>query len=270
MILLNSKRFANCYYQKIGEGFPIILLHGFGEDARIWEKQVEVLQNYFTVIVPDIPGSGQSTLPLETMSMELMADYIKEIMGQEGIEQTILFGHSMGGYAALAFALTYSSCLLGLGLVHSSAFEDTVEKKKVRDQGVSILQKGGKEQFLKALIPFIYSELSKTTFLNEINQHLTRALEISSEALIAYYLAMKNRPDRTEVLRNATFPVFIFAGKEDPAVPMPISLQQGYLAKHTHFEMIEGIGHMGMYEASEQLNESIIAYCDFLLTAKKT
>lgn len=266
MIQLQSERFINSYYHKLGEGFPIVLLHGFAEDDRIWDKQISVFQRLYQVIIPNIPGTRKSALPIEKMSMELIADFINEILIQEKIETCILFGHSMGGYAAMAFLEKYAYKLAGLGLVHSSVYSDTEEKKETRRKGIKILQEGGKVQFLKALIPNIVSPHSKDKCEQEIEYHLTSALEISPESLIAYYEAMLNRPDRSHLLLNTDLPVFIFAGKDDVAVPVQTSLQQSYLAKHTYFELINRVGHMGMYEAVDLLNESAIKYVNTVLS----
>jgi pimeloyl-ACP methyl ester carboxylesterase len=268
LILLQSQRFSCCYYKKCGTGFPIVLLHGFAETHSIWEKQIEILQNHFTLIIPDVPGSGHSQLCPETMTMELIADFVQEILIQENINQVFLFGHSMGGYATMVFVEKNSNYLKGFGLVHSSVFEDTEEKKKMRDQGIEILKKGGKTSFLKALISNIYSEHSKKSCVTDIENHLTNALAISSESLIAYYKAMKDRTDKIFTLQNTNLTAFIFSGKEDNAIPMETSLKQSSLALHTDFHLVNHIGHMGMYEAVDYLSLSIINYCNYTLQTK--
>jgi pimeloyl-ACP methyl ester carboxylesterase len=60
IVQLNSTRFRNCFYQKIGYGKPVFLVHGFGEDATIFKHQTDDLQNSFELIIPDLPGSGTS------------------------------------------------------------------------------------------------------------------------------------------------------------------------------------------------------------------
>ena len=63
IIELNSKQFPNTYYQKKGYGPHVFLIHGFGEDAMIWSHQIACLQDHYTVLIPDLPGSGKSNLP---------------------------------------------------------------------------------------------------------------------------------------------------------------------------------------------------------------
>ena len=107
-------------YQVIGEGSPVMLVHGFGEDQSVWENQVPVLQRHFRVILPDLPGSGESALT-DDVSMEGMAKVLKAILDELAIESCIMVGHSMGGYVTLAFADLYHGSLRALGLFHSSS-----------------------------------------------------------------------------------------------------------------------------------------------------
>src|SRR6185436_1661479 len=92
----------NICYEVIGEGPPVLLIHGFGEDSDVWKNQVEELQKDFRLIIPDLPGSGKSEL-IDDMSMEGMAELIKAIADQELTPNSelltpnfSLIGHSMG------------------------------------------------------------------------------------------------------------------------------------------------------------------------------
>lgn len=268
-ILLNSTRFKECYYFRTGTGFPVILLHGFGENGSIFKYQTEVLKEKYTVIVPDIPGSGVSALPAEKMSMELIADFIYEILLQEKAEKVILFGHSMGGYATLAFADKYADKLMAFGLVHSSAYEDDDAKKENRRKSIRLIQNQGKEVFLKAMIPNLYSEQSKSTLQQEMQNHLTMALEISSDSLIAYYNAMINRHDKTAVLKNNNLPVLFVIGKEDNAIPYNDMLTQSVMPAVSCIELMEETGHTGMIENPQKVNNALNNFCKYVLHDKK-
>src|SRR5262245_43748285 len=101
-----------------------MLVHGFGETNDVWKNQVAFLQNKFKLIVPDLPGSGESAM-IDDMSMEGMAEVLKSIIDKENssviasnviairreAEKQTLIAHSMGGYIALAFAEKYNSYL---------------------------------------------------------------------------------------------------------------------------------------------------------------
>src|SRR5687767_13377022 len=95
---------SKIFYRILGSGNPVVLLHGFGEDSAIWKNQVDYLQDKFQLIIPDLPGSGKSTMDHGPWTMDRFADAIKSILDQESINNCVFIGHSMGGYITLAFA----------------------------------------------------------------------------------------------------------------------------------------------------------------------
>ena len=92
------------FYRKSGSGPCVVFIHGFAEDGNIWDKQVNHLQEYFLLIVPDLPGSGKSALGHQSsaigqhLSMDGYADIIRQILVKEEIATCTMIGHSMGGY----------------------------------------------------------------------------------------------------------------------------------------------------------------------------
>ena len=268
IVKLNSPRFQHCFYQKIGQGKPVFLVHGFGEDAAIFKHQIVDLQNSFELIIPDLPGSGSSQLCDEEMSMELLADFVFEIAEQENFQKIILLGHSMGGYLTMAFAEKYEHKLLAFGLLHSSAYADDAAKKETRRKSIKLIENEGKEVFLKAMIPNLYSEESKLIYLFEMQEHLTMALNISSKALIAYYHAMIKRPDTTQILALVKVPVLFVVGKKDNAIPYIQMIEQASMPAIAKVEILEKVGHTAMNESKKELNRIINNFCLYVLDKK--
>ena len=130
-----SFRGIDISYRMTGKGPDVVLLHGFGEDGNVWKFQEAFLTPYFRLIIPDLPGSGGSPfLPMDGIPQADIisgyADIIKKIAEKEAVRHCVLLGHSMGGYIALAFAAKYEDMPAGLGLVHSTAYADSEEKKE--------------------------------------------------------------------------------------------------------------------------------------------
>lgn len=264
-ILFENKKI---FYRVEGKGRPVLLLHGFAEDGRIWDKQINALKENNVLIIPDLPGSGQSEMLDGTRTMKDYAEVVKAIADEvifknqvENETQFCLIGHSMGGYITLAFAEKYPDLLNSFGLFHSSAFADTEAKKATRRKGVAFIKKNGTEAFLKTTIPNLFSERTK----NEKPEMLTQLLEIgkniSPEALIQYYEAMIQRRDRTDVLRSFHKPVLFIIGKEDHAVPLQDSLLQCYISPISYVHILEKSGHQGMWEETQLSNSYLIHFC---------
>lgn len=262
---IKEGRFMQSVYWKSGEGYPIVLLHGFAEDHRIWKHQIAFLAEHYTVIVPDLPGSGLSPLPDEHMSIELLAEFVLNILEQERLKQVILFGHSMGGYIALAFAEKYASRLSGFSLVHSSAYADDDVKKENRRKSIRLIENEGGALFVKAMVPNLYGEKAKLALQDELMMHIDMALQIPGTSLQAYYRAMIERPDRTAVLINANFPVQFIIGMEDNAVLPADAIAQSALPPISDVHLLPTVGHCGMIEATAEVNSMINSFCKYLL-----
>ncbi len=100
------------YYQKIqsqsNNADTLVLLHSGGMAGEEWQPQIKPLSKHFNLLVPDLPGHGQSLLPEgDKLSVSLMAKAIVKMLADEGVEKAHLLGSSMGGAVALWIALKY-------------------------------------------------------------------------------------------------------------------------------------------------------------------
>jgi len=249
-ILYQNKKI---FYRSIGSGDPVMLVHGFGEDGNVWDKQVEHLKNKYHLIVPDLPGSGKSEM-INDMSMEGMAEVLHSIIHEENIDRCAVIAHSMGGYITLALVESYWNHVNAFGLFHSSAFADTEEKKETRKKGIEFIKQHGAFEFLKTSTPNLFSQNSKEQIQDSIATFIESLKDFTPQALIAYYNAMMDRPDRTSVLKNTKNPVLFIAGEHDVAVPLNDVLKQCHLPEKSYFHLLKKSGHMGMMEETENAN----------------
>ncbi len=281
---------STIHYRILGQGKPVILLHGFGEDSHIWDEQINYLQNYFLLIVPDLPGSGKSEIlndqsgvwslesgvEIETQNSKFntqnypsiadFADCIYALLKNENIESIDMLGHSMGGYITLAFYEKYPEMLTGFGLIHSSAFEDSAERKIAREKSVKLVNAYDSHSFLKNTIPILFGAAYKKHNQEKINSLIEAAKNFSKAALVQYLWAMRNRPDRTAVLKSNPLPILFVMGTEDVAAPLEDLLQQIHLPVDSYIHVLQDIGHMGMWEATTAMNQLMQ---DFINRIKK-
>lgn len=239
----------NIHYKLYGKGKPVVLLHGLPLNSNIWNELAVSLQNDFLVITPDIPGTGQSEmLEGKNIGLEDYAKAIKAILDKENITQCTMIGHSMGGYITLAFAEKYPELLKGFGLFHSTAYADDEEKKQTRRKAIEFIKTKGAYAFLKTSTPNLFTGKEH---LKEMNDIVEEGKNFSSEALIQYYQAMINRPDRTQVLKSFDKPVLFIIGEKDTIIPLQASLQQSHLPAMSYVNILD-TGHMGMIEDSSK------------------
>ena len=177
-----------------------------------------------------------------------------------------MVGHSMGGYITLAFAKKYSEMLTSAGLVHSSAFADSKEKKANRMKSIEFVKKNGAGEFLKAVIFDLFSETWSTAHPEMVERQIQKSKHFSDEAIIAYYQAIVNRPDRTTVLKNFSKPILFIIGEQDKAVPFEQSMQQCYLPDISYVHILRNTAHMGMFEEADKLNDALLQFKKSLLS----
>jgi pimeloyl-ACP methyl ester carboxylesterase len=256
---------SKIFYRTIGAGKPVVLIHGFAEDGDVWTNQIEFLKDHFYLIIPDLPGTGKSEM-INDMSIEGMSETIKALIDFElqfplqGAERVSMAGHSMGGYITLAFAEKYPAMVISAGLVHSAAFADSEEKKANRLKSIEFVKKNGAYEFLKAVITDLFTEDWASANQEIVDRQIEKSKDFTDEAIIAYYHAMINRPDRTHVLKSFPKPILFIIGEHDKAIPFEQSMQQCYLPNLSYVDILRNSAHMGMFEEADKVNEVLLGF----------
>lgn len=256
------------FYRVVGSGKPVLLLHGFGEDGNIWDHQIDVLKKDHQLFIPDLPGSSRSQL-IEDMSIEGMGECISDLIKHEILAPRLrsveardiaLLGHSMGGYITLAIAEKYPELLHSFGLIHSTAFADSEEKKAGRKKSIEFIKEHGAFGFLKTAIPGLFWGMGSGGWRKGMEQLLEKAKSFSAEALVAYYEAMIARPDRTNVLKEFPGTILFVIGEHDKAIPYTDSLKQCQFPARSHVHIMQESAHMSMLEETEKHNLALSAF----------
>lgn len=240
-----------------------MLLHGFPASGTLWEALITPLSQANTLLIPDIPGSGHSRLKGEGTSMEELATIVPAILDDARMDTCVLAGHSMGGYVSLAAAEAFPERLSGLMLIHSTAQADDEAKKEKRAKSIALIRKGGREEFIRGMIPALFEEKFRNAHPDVINRMKEEGMKLPAESMIAFYTAMMNRPDRTAVLGAMPFPIGWFLGKEDTTIPWQSALQQTSLSNVSFVELHENCGHMGIIEQPEALIRQLRQFTDY-------
>lgn len=242
-----SFRNKQIHYKSIGQGKPIVLLHGFLESLEIWEHFSNVLSNDFQVISIDLPGHGKSFCYADKHTMDFMAESVKAVLNHLNIEDCILIGHSMGGYVTLAFAEKYPETLQGFGLFHSQASADTAESKTNRDRTIQLIE-NDRMGFIQMFIPDLFAPANRIKLNPAIQKLKNQAIETPKAGIIAALRGMKERPDRTSVLENTKHAVLFILGQEDTRIPLDSVIKQAFLPNKSEVQILKGVGHMGYIE----------------------
>ncbi len=246
------------FFKEEGEGHPLVLIHGFCENHKMWDSISRELSNEFRVLSPDLPGFGKSPLDQRNISLEEVAVALESWMDENSTKNPVIIGHSLGGYVALALLELMGSEIQGIGLFNSTSYADSIEKKSMRDRAYTFIEKNGVQKFVDSFVPQLFPEPKRKELSNDILLAIEQAHSSSLEGLLAYTLAMKNRPDRSELLSHFSGNKLLIAGELDTAVSLDDSRRQSSL--FTHYSEIENMGHMGMIEEKEKTLDLIRAF----------
>jgi pimeloyl-ACP methyl ester carboxylesterase len=234
-------------YRQKGQGRVVIFLHGFLESLEIWDDLSEELSKSYRVISIDLPGHGKSEQFGYVHSMELMADAVMAVLKKERLRKVVLVGHSMGGYAALAFSEKYPEYLRGLCLFHSFALADNAQKKSDRLRAIDALKRYPKK-FIRELIKNLFSSQNVKILKEEIKTLEDAAIKGSVAGYCACILGMRERINREVVLKFAPFRVLMLAGKDDKVIPEKVAYEHSLLPEKSSFVLLENSAHMGFLE----------------------
>ena len=229
-------------YTRIGEGTPLVLIHGYPLDHTIWYDMVSSLEDTFELILPDLRGFGLSGIAASPYTIADMASDVAGLLDHFGIEKAHIAGHSMGGYVALAFARKYPQRMLGLGLISTQALADTPERKQGRYAAAEEILQNGVQPVAESMSP-------KLTPVEGVQAFVRSLIAGQRSAGLAGALkAMAERDDSTSALSGFEFPVAIVHGEADQLIPVERAQEVKAAIPHATLLKLPGVGHMPMME----------------------
>lgn len=236
-------------YTVQGEGDPIVLIHGFGLDSRMWNKQVEELSKINKVITYDMRGFGKSSLPANKYSHE---EDLHELLKSLSISEAKIVGHSFGGEVAIEYALKYPNEVNSLVLISSGLSgvkSDGTEWNTLAELGKSGDIEGIRKRMLKNPIFKDLKEGSK-----ELN--LVREMVNDYTGFHFQYRDPREYPNMSEKLKELSCPVEVIIGENDEEVQKEIA---GKFKEELGIEpiIIPNCGHMAVLENSELITNII-------------
>ena len=231
-------------------------MHGFLGSYEIWQATIDNLSKTYRIIAIDLPGHGQTPSYGYVHSMELMAKCVKKVTDSLKLKKYVLIGHSMGGYVGLAFADLFPDNLKGLCLFHSSAYEDTTEKKVDRLRAIKLIR-ANKNIYTKDTIINLFSAKNLKYLKNEIQFAVKIAKKTTQRGMIAALYGMRDRQNREIIMGVVQYPIMMVIGEHDNILPSELLIEQSKLIKNKTILYLENDGHFGFIESPIKTNKSL-------------
>src|SRR5579859_8165709 len=151
---------AEIFYEVIGSGPPVVLLHPFPASHDLWKPAAQALVSRYRVILPDLRGHGDSEVGVGPATMEKHAADIARVLDHEEVGRAPLVGVSIGGYVLFEFWRRYRARVEALILCNTKAPADTPEARAGRLQAAADVMERGTEIFFESMLPKL---MGKTT-----------------------------------------------------------------------------------------------------------
>jgi pimeloyl-ACP methyl ester carboxylesterase len=242
---------VDLFYVEQGEGIPIVFLHGYPLDHRIWLPVFPHLRKDIHIIAPDLRGHGRSPVPGGVYSMALMAEDVIRLLDRLKIEKVVIAGHSMGGYVTFKLWQLFPERILGLALVATRATADSEERRLDRLRTAEDMVKEGTTKVVNNML----TKLTKKTVLYPQVKEIMDG--ITPQGIAGILRGIADRENATPWLPQITVPVVVIAGKEDQLVPVEESIEMAKKLPNGELEVIDQAGHLPMMEDPAKVGECI-------------
>jgi pimeloyl-ACP methyl ester carboxylesterase len=257
-------------YAVAGDGPPVILLHGFGGQIWVWEKQISELSRHHRLYIPDLLGYGYSDRPKVDYTPALFIDSIRELMDQLGLQRASLIGNSMGGGIAWAFGLTHPERVEKLVLVDSIP-PDTVPA--VRNPSFRWLLAIRNLPVLPYLAVGLHTRGMLRATLKEMvfddrlitdpvveRQYQIGRIEGTPRVMTSTVRQVGEIKRYADALSTLDKPTLIIWGDQDEVFPLAVAKELHSSIRGSELLVIKDSGHMPMWEHPDETNQAILEF----------
>jgi 3-oxoadipate enol-lactonase len=246
-----------------GSGVPLLLLHAFPLDHRMWEGQAP-LAEAVRLIVPDQRGFGASGGSLPESIEQLADDAVALLDALHVSGPAVVGGVSMGGYVAQHVAARHPERVAAVILADTKLEADTAEARAGRTDLAAKVGRLGQSILANAMIPRLLPEPAAAPApadRERVESALRRMILAQPVATIQAALsALGDRPDMTEAMRHLRVPALLVAGAEDAITPPACLEAAEAIIPQSKLLIVPDAGHLTPLEQPAVFNAAVLEF----------
>jgi pimeloyl-ACP methyl ester carboxylesterase len=222
----------------VGQGEPIILIHGLSGSSRWWVRNIPILAEHYRLYLIDLPGFGTMRHYRGRLALDEIASGIVMWMEAVGIKQAHLVGHSMGGYICLWIAAHHRERIQCLVLVSPAGIPHI---RSLPGYALPLLVA------IRYLKPRFFSIL------------ISDALRAGPLTIVRAAQDLLTK-DIRDCLKDITAPTLLIWGEYDSLVPLTLGDILNREISHAHLLILKKAGHVSMFDQPKQFNAAVLTF----------
>ena len=235
---------------------PLLLLHAFPLDARMWDDLVPALERAgFETLAPTLPGRDPAN------DLGTWAERVVELLPGDFIP----IGCSMGGYLTFELWRRAGKRIRAAVFIDTRAGADTPEAREGREQNIRLLEQEGFEPFWEAQRPRLFGPSAAPEVVERARSIAT---EQPVENLVATLQALADRPDSGDTAARMDVPALVIVGEEDSLTPVSEAEELAALLPVAKLVRVPEAGHLAPLEAPDRIKEELLVFLAGLAPAR--
>jgi 3-oxoadipate enol-lactonase len=253
---------ADIFYEVLGSGPPVVLLHPFPANHNLWKPAAQALITRYRVILPDLRGHGESGVGEGPATMEKHTADIARVLDHEEVRRAAFVGVSIGGYVLFEFWRKYRERVDALVLCNTKAEADTPEARAVRLQAATFVLERGTELFFGSMIPKLMGRTTRDTRPDVVEGALRMMRTMSPEDVAMVQRGMAERQDSVATLKTIDVPTMLVTGDEDILTGVAEAELMRQNISGSQINVIAKAGHYSPWEQPEEVGKLLRQFLD--------
>ena len=249
-----------------GDGPVVVLLHAFPCDGRLWRPQADDLAGAgWRVLVPDLPGFGESALLDGEPSLDLVADEVLAMLDDRGVDRCVLAGVSLGGYVAMAVLRRRPDVAAGLVLCDTKATADADPARENRERLARLVLESPDDcaRILEqAVLPGLLGDTTRAQRPEVVETVRSWIAAAEADTVAWYQRAMAVRPDSVGVLGSVDAPTLVVWGEEDALASRAEQEIMRAASSDADLVVVQQAGHLANVERPEVVTAAMRRFLD--------